>query len=133
MVLVSNITLVVRNTPRLSVLHLIHIQHSHRRAAHTVHLSNQKTKPAGSTGNDDNFLTQVYLARDAMSNTLVDDAGHPAERDKGGPYDGGDHGRGIPLDRLSTEAERDDPADERMKKCRVKDLEDKVNRHGRKP
>lgn len=133
LLLVSDITLVVRNTPRLRVLHAIDIQHRHRRAAHTIHLSDEQAQSARTTRNDNNLFTEVHLTRDAVGDALVDHAGHPKERDDGGPSDGSHHRRGLPFYRLRAEAQRYNPTDKGVKKRGVENFEQEVDGERRKP
>ncbi|KAI6764887.1 hypothetical protein HG531_012774 [Fusarium graminearum] len=127
LLLVANIALVVRNTSRLGVLHLIHIQHRHCRAAHAIHLRNEQTQPASTSSDDNNLLAQINLTWDAMSDALIDHIGHPEKRDYSGPRNGGHHRRSLPFHRLRAEAQWNNPTDKRVQKSRVEDLQDEVN------
>lgn len=68
-----------------------------------------------------------------MSNALVDDAGHPTERDESSPYNRGDHGGSVPFYGLGAEAEHNDPANEGVKKSGVEDFENEVDGQRREP
>ncbi|KZL79934.1 hypothetical protein CI238_10222, partial [Colletotrichum incanum] len=94
--LVRDVALVERDAPRFPVLHVVDVQHGDGGAAHAVHLGDEKAQAAGAAGDDDDLLAEVDVTRQAVGDALVDHVGHPAQRDEGCPYDGGDHGRGIP-------------------------------------
>lgn len=62
-----------------------------------------------------------------MRDSLVDEAGHPAECDEDCPRDGDNHGWGFPFYRLGAEAQRDEPADEGVEESDVEDFEEEID------
>lgn len=124
---IRHIALVVRHAPRLPIVHLLNIQHGHRSTAHAIHLSDQQTQPAGTTGDNNDLVAEVYFAWQPVGDPVVDGYEDPAEGDHGSPRDGDQHWWRVPEHVLRPEAERDDPGDEWVEETCLEDLNQEVD------
>ena len=133
LLLVADVAPVKRHASCIAVFHVVDVEHRHRRAAHAVHLGHQQTQPAGAARNDNDLVGEIDGLRPPVGDALVDGSCDPADGHQNGPGNGGDHARRVVGHRLGTQAERHEPAHERVEEGDLECLGDEIDRERREP